>query len=128
MTTMEQGEGARPEEIAGEPASGPAAAAILAAGIGALVLGILTTWAEASEGFKEDLQWNDKVGPLSGKTITGAIRLLRIVARPAPRLATVEPTAADGRSRLGDLDRARADRDVPDLLRAVRRRVALAVA
>ena len=73
MTTMEQGEGAAPEQVEGEPASGPAAAAILAAGIGTLALGLLTTWAEASEGLKEDLQWNDRVGPLSGKTITGTI-------------------------------------------------------
>jgi hypothetical protein len=73
MTTIERDEGTPPEAIAEEPPSGPAAAAILAAGIGTLVLGILTTWAEASEGFAEDLQWNDRVGPLSGKTITGTI-------------------------------------------------------
>jgi hypothetical protein len=73
MTSMEQGESARPEMVAEEQPSGPAAAVVLAAGIGSLVLGILTTWAEASEGFKEDLQWNDRVGPLSGKTIIATI-------------------------------------------------------
>jgi hypothetical protein len=73
MTTMEHGESARAETVADEPPSGPAAAAILAVGIGSLVLGILTTWAEASEGFAEDLQWNDRVGPLSGKTIIATI-------------------------------------------------------
>ena len=73
MTTMEHGESTPPEAIAAEPPSGPAAAAILAAGVGALTLGILTTWAEASEGFAEKLQWNDRVGPLSGKTIISAI-------------------------------------------------------
>ena len=55
MTTMEQGEDARPDAVAGEPASGPAAAAVLAAGIGSLVLGMLTTWAEASEADNVDL-------------------------------------------------------------------------
>jgi hypothetical protein len=73
MTTTEHGESARAENVADEPPSGPAAAAILAVGIGSLALGILTTWAEASEGFAEDLQWNDRVGPLSGKTIIATI-------------------------------------------------------
>ncbi len=56
-----------------EPASGPAAAALLGAGIGAFVLGVFTTWAEASSGMKSWLQWNDSVGPLMGKTILGVI-------------------------------------------------------
>jgi fluoride ion exporter CrcB/FEX len=73
MTTTGHGESAPPEIVADELPSGPAAAALLAAGIGSLVLGILTTWAEASESFKEDLQWNDRVGPLSGKTIIASI-------------------------------------------------------
>jgi hypothetical protein len=76
MTTIEHDESPSPEAVADEPPSGPAAAAILAAGIGTLVLGILTTWAEASEGFAEDLQWNDRVGPLSGKTIIATIGFL----------------------------------------------------
>lgn len=53
--------------------SGPVAAVLVATGIGALVLGILTVWAEASEGFKESLAYNDRVGPLSGKTIWAAV-------------------------------------------------------
>lgn len=73
MTTMEHGEGTQAEVIGGEPPSGPAAAAILAAGIGTLTLGILTTWAEASTGFADKLQWNDRVGPLSGKTLVTVI-------------------------------------------------------
>ena len=72
MTTLEETERTG-EATAEEPASGPAAAAILAAGIGTLVLGILTTWSEASTGFADALQWNDRVGPLSGKTIISAI-------------------------------------------------------
>ena len=47
---------------------GPIAAAILAAGIGCLALGVLTTLAEASEPFKEFLNFYDPVGPLAGKT------------------------------------------------------------
>ncbi len=52
-----------------EADTGPAAAAVLAAGIGAFVLGVLTTLSEASTGIADWLQWNDRVGPLSGKTI-----------------------------------------------------------
>lgn len=52
---------------------GPIAAAILAAGVGALALGILTTLAETSESVKEFLNLYDPVGPLSGKTIGAVI-------------------------------------------------------
>jgi len=48
---------------------GPISAAIIAAGIGAAALGLFTTLAEASTTVKEWLQWNDDVGPLSGKTL-----------------------------------------------------------
>lgn len=48
--------------------SGPAAAMILAAGIGAVTLGIVTTLNEAFAGFHAWLQFDDGVGPLSGKT------------------------------------------------------------
>ena len=51
---------------------GPVTAAIIAAGVGALALGILTTLAEANEGIKEFLRLYEPVGPLSGKT-TGAV-------------------------------------------------------
>jgi DMSO reductase anchor subunit len=51
----------------GKP-EGPVSAAILGAGIGALALGFFTTLAEVSAGVKTWLQWNDVVGPLSGKT------------------------------------------------------------
>jgi hypothetical protein len=51
----------------------PAAAAILAVGIGTFVIGVLTTWAEASTGFADALNWKDRVGPLSGKTIIGTV-------------------------------------------------------
>jgi hypothetical protein len=52
---------------------GPVAAVFLAAGVGALVLGILTTLAEANESFKSWLEWSTSVGSLSGKTIIAVI-------------------------------------------------------
>ncbi len=47
---------------------GPAAAALLAAGVGAFALGLFTTVAEISESFKDALVITEPVGPLSGKT------------------------------------------------------------
>jgi hypothetical protein len=52
---------------------GPIAAAIIAGGIGATAMGFFTTLAEASTGAKDWLQWSDRVGPLSGKTIMTVI-------------------------------------------------------
>jgi len=67
MTTVETTESGHETRI-----EGLAAAALLAAGVGALVLGLLTTLAEASVDVKDFLQFNDRVGPLSGKTIIAA--------------------------------------------------------
>jgi hypothetical protein len=47
---------------------GPAAAVILAAGLGSLTLGLLTTLNEASTGVNDALEFDTGVGPLSGKT------------------------------------------------------------
>ncbi|GAB3243937.1 hypothetical protein [Nocardioides dilutus] len=58
-------------DIADKP-EGPISAAILAGGVFALALGILTTLAEASVDIKDFLNFYDPVGPLSGKTI-GAV-------------------------------------------------------
>ena len=52
---------------------GPPAAGLIAAGIGAVALGLFITLAEASTGMKDFLQWNDRVGPLSGKTVLAVI-------------------------------------------------------
>jgi hypothetical protein len=52
---------------------GPIAAAIVAGGVGAAALGLFTTLAEASTDIKDWLNWNDDVGPLSGKTIMAVI-------------------------------------------------------
>jgi hypothetical protein len=38
-----------------------------------VTLGLFITLAEASTGTKDFLQWNDRVGPLSGKTILAVI-------------------------------------------------------
>lgn len=60
-TTVEQRDMDKP--------SGPAVAVVLAAGIGAFVLGLMTTLAAASEGLADFLRFSEDVGPLSGKTI-----------------------------------------------------------
>lgn len=52
---------------------GPVAAAIIAGGVGALAIGVLTTLAEASTSSKDFLTFSDKVGPLSGKTTGGVL-------------------------------------------------------
>jgi hypothetical protein len=56
-----------------EPPSGPAAALILAGGIAVFCMGIVTTLGEASMDIADALQWNDRVGPLSGKTLITVI-------------------------------------------------------
>lgn len=58
-----------PDIIAADKPEGPISAAIIAAGVGAAALGLLTTLAEANTTVKDWLQWNDRVGPLSGKTL-----------------------------------------------------------
>ena len=71
--TLTEPGGAREErealEVGVAKPEGPISAAIIAAGIGATALGLVTTLAEASESFADWLNWNDDVGPLSGKTI-----------------------------------------------------------
>ncbi|MGO9410184.1 MAG: hypothetical protein ACLQCB_05455 [Spirochaetia bacterium] len=51
--------------------NGPSAAAVLAAGIGLAVTGIISTLAEAMAAFGKALVWSKPVGDLSGKTIIG---------------------------------------------------------
>lgn len=53
--------------------NGPVAAALLAGGIGAAVLGLVTTLSEASSGIGAALNWYNPVGPLSGKTSLAVI-------------------------------------------------------
>ncbi len=59
-----------------EKPNGPVVAAMLAAGVGTVVLGILTTLAEASEGVHEFLEFTERVGPLSGNVILSVAAFL----------------------------------------------------
>ena len=61
--------------------NGPVAAVMLAAGVGSVVLGALTTVAEASESFKASIEYVARVGPLSGKVFwsVGAFLIAWIV-------------------------------------------------
>ena len=64
----------KPEELQiTERPNGPAAAALLAAGVGVLVLGLLTTLAEANADIADWLNFKSRVGPLSGKTVMTVI-------------------------------------------------------
>jgi len=56
-----------------EPAEGPGAAAVLAAGVGALTLGVITTVSEMSTTVSGWLDLYSPVGPLSGKTIVTVV-------------------------------------------------------
>jgi hypothetical protein len=67
----------QPEEVL-EPQekalpNGIAAAALLAAGIGSLALGVVTTLTEASTNIANSLKFVAAVGPLSGKTTIAVI-------------------------------------------------------
>ncbi|HLF28015.1 MAG TPA: hypothetical protein VJG32_16900 [Anaerolineae bacterium] len=53
--------------------NGPVAAALIAGGLGAAAIGLLTTLAEASEPIKNALNWYNPVGPLIGKSLLGVI-------------------------------------------------------
>jgi hypothetical protein len=63
------------DEVTARP-DGPLAAVLLAAGIGSFALGLLTTLAEASTGFRERLILDAGVGPLSGKTVWSTVIFL----------------------------------------------------
>ncbi len=56
-----------------EAAIGVASAAFVASGIGCLVIGLMVTGAEMSEGLKNALNWWKPAGPLTGKTAVGVI-------------------------------------------------------
>lgn len=56
-----------------EAAVGVASAAFVASGIGCLVIGLMVTGAEMSEGLKNALNWWNPAGPLTGKTGVGVI-------------------------------------------------------
>jgi hypothetical protein len=58
-----------PEPTSPAAPIGPAAAAILAAGIGCLALGLIVPLAEAIPALKSALNWWNPAGPLVGKTL-----------------------------------------------------------
>ncbi len=53
--------------------NGPAVAAILAGAIGVFVLGLITFIAAAAEGVNEWMKFQERVGPLSGKTTMAGV-------------------------------------------------------
>jgi hypothetical protein len=79
MSTPDQPQGTDPiaapatEAVAATPeaqrSERPAAAALLAAGVGATALGLFTTLAEANDEVRDWLALTDEVGPLAGKTV-----------------------------------------------------------
>jgi len=74
MTSMTGAATGADASAAGEAVKpfGPAAAAVLGGAVGCFILGLMTTLAEASSGFADDLALSTRVGPLSGKTIIAA--------------------------------------------------------
>lgn len=73
MSVMKEKLSSAPETEAAPLANGPAAAAILAGGIGSTFYGLLIVLVEASPAIKKLLTLNNGVGPLSGKTTIGVI-------------------------------------------------------
>src|SRR5512134_1450965 len=59
-----------------QAAVGVASAAFVSSGIGCLVVGLMVTGAEMSEGLKNALNWWNPAGPLTGKTGVGVIAWL----------------------------------------------------
>lgn len=78
MTTITTTEEKRIDQTGAQAhvAAGVAAATFIASGIGALVLGLMTTGAEFSAGLKGALNWWNPAGPLSGKTSVAVLAWL----------------------------------------------------
>ena len=74
------------DEVTAAKPDGLLAAVLLAAGIGSFALGLFTTLAEASTGFRDRLVLNVGVGPLSGKTIWATVIFVVAWAVLATRL------------------------------------------
>jgi hypothetical protein len=68
-----------------EKPNGPAAAAIIASALGVFFLGLFTTLNEVSERLHDWLVFQNRVGPLSGKTtMAGVLWLVSWVALSVP--------------------------------------------
>ena len=53
--------------------NGPVAAALVAGGIGAAAMGVITTLSEAVTPFADSLNWWKPAGPLTGKVIVSVV-------------------------------------------------------
>ena len=75
QATTTSSDGGRSAEALGmiEKPNGPAAAALIGAGLGVLFLGLFTTLSEVSTGLHDWLSFEDRVGPLSGKTTMAVV-------------------------------------------------------
>jgi len=73
MTVEQQTTDAGRASASTEKLNGPVIASTLAAAIGSLALGLLTTLGEASKSFADTLTFSDRVGPLSGKTTVAVL-------------------------------------------------------
>ena len=75
QATTTSSDGGRSAEALGmiEKPNGPAAAALIGAGLGVFFLGLFTTLSEASTGLHDWLDFKDRVGPLSGKTTMAVV-------------------------------------------------------
>lgn len=77
---LDRSPGGEPLAAAAPLPDGPAAATILAAGIGAAFLGIMVTSAQASRPLSQLLTFSKAVGPLSGKTTVAMLMWLGVWA------------------------------------------------
>lgn len=73
-SVMQSGKSTAPE--AAPIPNGPAAAAILAGGIGSAFYGLMIVLVEMSAGIKAALNWYAPAGPLTGKTGMGVVGFL----------------------------------------------------
>jgi hypothetical protein len=74
MSTIDRPQATSDTDVVGtDLPDGPPAAALIAAGVGCLAMGVFTTATEASSSFATTLTYSTAVGPLSGKTILTVI-------------------------------------------------------
>jgi hypothetical protein len=70
----------QPQPVQARVPNGPAAAAIVAAGFGSALLGLIVTIVEASKPLKAAMTFSASVGPLSGKTTVAMLGWLLVWA------------------------------------------------
>ncbi|VAW42765.1 hypothetical protein MNBD_CHLOROFLEXI01-3375 [hydrothermal vent metagenome] len=76
MTTITTHQGEQVKITETRVATGVAAATLISSGIGALVLGLMTTGAVVIEGLKGSLNWWNPAGSLTGKSSVAVIAWL----------------------------------------------------